>query len=118
MSDADDTERPEGEVPDGAAIFPLIPAELGVNPLVLAVIHATVFLAGSDDEVVNPDAAHEALEYLAGYLQRLEGDALSRAREDMHCLIAFARQEHWPRQHIQSLKSFLDDFGVGTAEEA
>jgi hypothetical protein len=118
MTDADDTEQPGAEVPEGAAVFPLIPAELGVNPLLLAVIHATVFLAGSDDEVVDADAAQEALEYLAGYLQRLDGAALARVREDMHCLIAFARQEHWPKQHIQSLKSFLDDFGVGRAEEA
>ncbi len=118
MSDADELDQPEGEVPDGAAVFPEIPPELGVNPLLLAVLHATVFLAGSTAEVVNPDAAQEALEYLAGYLQRLEGDALARTREDMACLVAFARQEKWPKQLTQSLKSFLDDFGVGEAEEA
>jgi hypothetical protein len=118
MSAADDTGQPEGEVPEGAAVFPLIPEELGVNPLLLAVIHATVFLAGSDDEVVGPEAAQESLEYLAGYLQRLEGEALARVREDMLCLIAYARQERWPKQRVQSLKSFLDDFGVRPAEEA
>jgi hypothetical protein len=118
MSAADDPDQPEGEVPEGAAVFPLIPPELGVNPLLLAVIHATVFLAGSDKEVVDPAAAQEALEYLAGYLQRLEGAALASAREDITCLVAFARQEKWPKQSIQSLKSFLDDFGVGRAEEA
>jgi hypothetical protein len=118
MGDADDTAGPEGEVPEGAAVFPLIPPELGVNPLLLAVLHATVFLAGSDEAVVNPDAAQESLEYLAGYLQRLEGDALARVREDMTCLVAYARQEKWPKQLTQSLKSFLDDFGVGQAEEA
>jgi hypothetical protein len=113
MSDADAPEPREGEVPEGAAVFPLIPAELGVNPLLLAVLHATVFLAGSEDEVVDPEAAQEALEYMAGYLQRLGGDALARTREDMACLIGYARQEKWPKQLIQSLKSFLDDFGVG-----
>jgi hypothetical protein len=118
MSDRDDNEQPEGEVPAGAAVFPLIPEELGVNPLLLAVIHATVFLGGSDDEVVNPDAAEEALEYVAGYLQRLDGDQLTRVREDMTCLIAFARQEKWPKQSIHSLKTLLDNFGVGRAEEA
>jgi hypothetical protein len=113
MSDAD-----ESQVPEGAAVFPLIPAELNVNPLLLAVIHATVFLDGTDAELVDPDAAKEALEYLAGYLQRLDGAALARVREDMTCLVAFARQEKWPKQLVQFLKSFLDDFGVGQAEEA
>ena len=29
----------EPEVPEGAAVFPLIPAELGINPLLLAALH-------------------------------------------------------------------------------
>jgi len=113
MSDADPSE--EGQVPEGAAVFPLIPAELGVNPLLLAVLHSVVFLSGSDDEVVHPDAAHEALEYVAGYLQRLEGPLLGRVREDMAALVGFGRQEQWPRPLVQFLKTFLADQGVGGA---
>ena len=41
---AEDHERAD-EVPEGAAVFPEIPAELGVHPLLLAVLHAVVFLA-------------------------------------------------------------------------
>jgi len=85
---ADETEP---QVPDGAAVFPLIPPELGVNPLMLAVLHAYVFFYGSEDEVVHPAAAQEALEYMTGYLQRLEGPGLVRVREDLACLDAFAR---------------------------
>ena len=123
MSDDDETSLPDdelaqGEVPEGAAVFPLIPGELGVNPLLLGVLHATVFLAGSEKEVVDPDAAAEALEYMATYLQRLDGNGLARVREDMACLIAFARQDKWDKQSIQTLKSLLDNFGVGKAEEA
>ena len=43
-------------------------------------LHAIVFLDGSDDEVVDPDAADEALEYMAGYLQRLDGRELRRVQ--------------------------------------
>src|ERR1700731_4589492 len=58
-----DEELPEGaEVPEGAAVFPPIPPELGVHPLLLSVLHAVVFLSGSDDDIVNPAAAEEALE--------------------------------------------------------
>ena len=104
------------EVPEGAAVFPLIPAELGVNPLLLAVLHATVFLAGSDDDVVQPDAAEEALQYLAGYMQRLDGALLRKVREDMVCLTAFARQEKWPKQLIRALQNFLKDYGIEKGE--
>lgn len=101
------------EVPEGAAVFPLIPAELGVQPLLLAVLHAVVFLNGSEPAVLNPDAAAEALEYLATYLQRLDGAELLRVREDIHVLETYARQEKWAKGEVQFLKRFLSDFGIG-----
>jgi hypothetical protein len=121
MSDFDDNREDEAgetdEIPEGAAVFPEIPPELGVNPLLLAVLHATVFLAGSTEAVVHPAAADEAVETMASYLQRLEGAPLRQVREDMACLVAYARQQKWPKQLVQSLKMFLDDFEIGTREE-
>jgi hypothetical protein len=117
MAHPDEADEKLGAVPEGAAVFPEIPAELGVQPLLLAVLHATVFLVGSADEVVDAAAADEALDYIAGYLRRLEGPDLVRVREDMACLTAFARQQRWPKQLVQSLKTFLTDFGVGAAPE-
>ncbi len=101
------------EVPDGAAVFPEIPAELGVQPLLLAVLHAYVFLDGSDATVVNPEASSEAMEYVALYLQRLSGPDLRRAREDLDTLVGYAKEQKWPRQYVAFLKSFLSDNGVG-----
>ena len=100
------------DVPEGVAVFPLIPPELGVNPLLLAVLHAAVFISGSDEGIIHPDAAEEALQYMADYLQRLEGEQLKKVHEDMSCLIAFANQEKWPRQWVRSLKEFFADLGL------
>jgi hypothetical protein len=108
----------ESAVPEGAAVFPLIPAELGVHPLLLAVIHATVFLDGSEDTVVHPDAAAEALEYVTTYLQRLSGPDLRRIREDLEALAGYARHQKWSKQQIRFLKDFLADHGVGGEDEA
>jgi hypothetical protein len=107
-----------GDVPEGAAVFPEIPAELNVHPLLLAVLHATVFLAGSDDAIVQPDAGEEALQCVADYLQRLTGPDLRRAREDMDALLAYAKQQGWPKQLQHFLTSFLADFGVGAESDA
>ena len=106
-------EGQESEVPEGAAVFPLIPAELQIHPLLLAVLHATVFLSGSDEEVVNPSAAAETLEYMATCLERLSGPDMDRVRADMNCLMEYARREKWPKQHVQFMKTFLADYGVG-----
>ena len=65
-------EKPE-ESPEGAAVFPLIPEELGVHPLLLAALHAYVFLEGSEAAVLNGAVADEAMNYLVTYLQRLSG---------------------------------------------
>jgi hypothetical protein len=103
----------QNQVPEGAAVFPLIPAELGIHPLLLAVLHAVVFFDGSAEDVVNDAAADEALNYLAGYLQRLQGPDLRRIKEDIACLEAYGRQEKWPKEELQFLQGFLQDFGVG-----
>jgi hypothetical protein len=102
----------DDQSPEGAAVFPLIPAELGVHPLLLAVLHAYVFLEGSDAAVVNGTAASEAMEYLATYLQRLTGQELRRVREDLDTLVGFARHEKWPKQQVRFLLDFLKDNGV------
>jgi hypothetical protein len=110
------TDQPEetddSDIPEGAAVFPLIPEEVGVNPLLLAVLHATVFLAGSDDEVVHSAAADEAVQHMATYLGRLDGEPLKRLREDLDTLAGYARDQKWPKGMIQAIKSFLSDYGI------
>ncbi len=114
MADEDDAglPAPDAQVPEGAAVFPEIPEELGVDPLFLAMLHATVFLAGSTEEVVNGEAADEAVQAMAGYLRRLTGKELARVREDLECLVGYARQCEWPREMVRFLKSFLADYGI------
>lgn len=109
-------EKPVAEVPEGAAVFPLIPEELGIHPLLLVAIHSIVFLDGSDEAVLNDAAANEAANYIATYLQRLQGADLKRIREDMDCLLAFGKQEGWPKEEMQFLQEFLKEFGVGQVQ--
>jgi hypothetical protein len=104
--------EPKRDVPEGAAVFPVIPPELGVDPLLLAVLHAVVFLDGSEENIVNADAAEEALDHLAGYLQRLSGPRLQKVREDLDCLSAYARQQQWPKSQQRFLKDFTTTFGI------
>jgi hypothetical protein len=105
-------ELPPDEAPEGAAVFPLIPPELGVHPLLLAALHAYVFLEGSDAAVLNPAVADEAMNYLVTYLQRLSGAEFQRVREDMHTLASFAKAEKWPKQQVRFLQDFLKDNGI------
>src|SRR5438270_1662636 len=94
------------QVPEGAAVLPVIPPELGVHPLLLAVLHAVVFFDGSSEDVIHDAAADEALNYIATYLQRLQGPELRRIREDLDCLATFAREEKWPPEELKFLRDF------------
>lgn len=118
MADEDDDtdgapEPAAGEAPEGAAVFPLIPEELGVHPLLLAALHAYVFLEGSEAAVLNSAVADEAMNYLVTYLQRLTGNDLRRVREDMATLAGFAKSEKWPKQQVRFLQDFLKENGIG-----
>lgn len=110
---ADGNPTPTPETPDGAAVFPLIPPELGVHPLLLAVLHAYVFLEGTEEAVLNGAVAEEAMEYLVTYLQRLTGPDLQRVKEDLAALAAFAKSEKWPKQQVRFLQEFLKDNAIG-----
>jgi hypothetical protein len=111
---ADEQPPNTDETPDGAAVFPLIPEELGIHPLLLAVLHAFVFLEGSEAAVLNTAVADEAMNYIVEYLQRLEGDQLRRVSEDMATLAGFAKSEKWPKQQVRFLQDFLKDNGIGS----
>jgi hypothetical protein len=106
------TEETDSEGQEGAAFFPVIPPDLGINPLVLAVLHATVFLAGSDDQVVHPEAAAETIDAIVSYLERMNGSELARLQADMKTLADYARREKWPKQNYHFLKAFLEDCGL------
>ena len=104
---------PADETPDGAAVFPLIPPELGVHPLLLAAIHAYVFLEGTDEVLLNGAVAEEGMQYLVTYLQRLGGADLKRANEDLATLAGFAKSEKWPKQQVRFLQEFLSEHEIG-----
>lgn len=110
---ADEPAKSE-ETPDGAAVFPLIPPELGVHPLLLAALHAYVFLEGTEPNMLNAEVAEESLNYIVGYLQRLDGAELRRVKEDMATLTAFAKSEDWPKQQVRFLHEFLKENGIGS----
>jgi hypothetical protein len=112
MANRSDEADEASEIPEGAAVLPLIPDELGVHPLFLAMLHALVFLDGSEASIVHPEAGREALEYMATYLQRLKGPDLARLREDLDCLIRFGRQEQWDKPQLRFFKDFLATFGI------
>ena len=63
---------------------------------------------------LDPTVADEAMNYLVGYLQRLEGEPLRRVKEDFATLAGFAKSDGWPKQQVRFLQEFLKENGIGS----
>jgi hypothetical protein len=105
-------------VKKGAAVYPLVPPELDVHPLLLTTLHGMYFLDRSDEETVDPDWSLEALEYMGAYLQRLSGPELERVRNDLDRLAAHGRKKKWPKEQVEWAKTLLAVCGVEEEDEA
>ena len=112
MAKQSDGEADREEVPEGAAVVPLIPESAGVHRLFLAVFHALVFLEGSSEEVLDPAVADETVQYLATYLQRLSDDDLGNLREDLKRLTEYARRQKWSAEQQKLIQDFLQHYGI------
>lgn len=107
----DPAQQPQ-DAPEGACAFPRIPDKVDVDPLLLAVIHALVFLQGSSEDVVDPQAADEAVDHMVSYLQRLQGKDLERMKTGLKNLGQFARQQKWKPDEVAFLDEFMDVLGL------
>ncbi|MGE3806031.1 MAG: hypothetical protein AB7K24_15280 [Gemmataceae bacterium] len=101
-----------GDEPQGACVFQHIPDSVDADPLLLATIHALVFLQGSSADVVEPESADDAVGEMLGYLKRLKGKELDRLKAGLKNLSQFARQQKWKPDQIALFDEFIDVLGI------
>jgi hypothetical protein len=107
------TDRDPGDwVQKTAFVMPVLPAALGVDPILAALLHCLSFLDLSEDEAVDPDCAVEAMEHAAAYLQRLAPGDAARAKTQLAAASDWARTQGSDERLTQFLDRFLDDCGV------
>ncbi|HMR04558.1 MAG TPA: hypothetical protein PKA88_02255 [Polyangiaceae bacterium] len=106
MSNAADSERPE-------FVLPVVPAELGLDPLLSALLHCVAFLDLADDDLMDPDAAGDALEHVGMYVQRLPEERLAAIAEDLAKLQAHAEQSGWTDAQCEVVRDLLYSCGIG-----
>ena len=104
-------------VEKGAFVLPVLPRGLKIDPLFASVLHCTAFLELSDDDVVDPDAAVEAMEHVAMYLSSLDAPSTTRLSEQLSRVVRHARKDKWPEDVIEFLSEFLENFGATTDDD-
>jgi hypothetical protein len=115
MADDERTEATDSGLED--PIMPRVPAELGIDPILLALLHCAAFLDLASDDLVDPESAGEVLESLEIYVKRLPPDRLAQIQRELEKLEEWAEQSGWPEELVDFVADFLYSCGIGDEDE-
>lgn len=103
----------------GAALFelPLIPKELELSPLLMALLHLASFLDFSEEPAVDSRAAGQALARMGHYIQRLDDESVDALADDLDALAAHAKAAGWPEDALEFIEGFLENCGFVPEDE-
>ena len=91
------------------AMLPVVPEELDVDPLLLALLQCAAFLDFADDTAVDPDAATDVLDHVAYYVRRLSTKRRDQMRAQVEKIEAYGAREGWPTELTEFVGDFLDN---------
>ncbi len=98
--DHDHTHDHPAEVPEGVALLPEVPDNLGLHPFSLAILETVVFLTGTDEELIHQGAADEMFGRLVEHLTKLADSDKKRFHADLKKLGEHGLAEGWDADAI------------------
>ena len=111
--------EPDAESDDEElSTVPVVPEELAIDPLLLALLHVAGFLDMSDDSTVEPGAATDALEHVGLYVQRLDETRLAELQTELDRIVAHAEKSGWAVEQIEFVQDFLFNCGARDDDES
>ena len=111
---ADEINRPNEE---GFGI-PVVPEHLGIDPVLLALLHLTAVVDFADDDLIDGQVANQALEQVELYLERLRPADVERLQGQVDRLDDFATKEGWPEDVCEFVRDFLYNYGLDDEDGA
>lgn len=100
------------------AFLPVIPEELGIDPVLLGLLHTAAFLDLADDDSVDPEFAGDVLEHVGLYIQRLGPERASEIEAQLEKLGKHAADSGWPPHLREFVSDFLYNCGIGDEEDS
>jgi hypothetical protein len=94
-----------------SAELPLVPDDAGIDPVVLALLHAAMFLDLSEEPTLDANAARPVLERIGLYVQRLSDDDVEELAGSLSRLAERGAREGWPPAAIEFVRSFVENCG-------
>jgi len=108
---AENNER-EVERAPAPATMPVIPGELGIDPLLAALLNCAAFLDLSEDGV-DEATSTAVLEHVGLYVQRLSPEELDDVADQLAEIREHGEQAGWPAPVLEFVEDFLYSCGIG-----
>ncbi|MCA9626835.1 MAG: hypothetical protein KC766_04195 [Myxococcales bacterium] len=97
---------------EAAPELPEIPEELGLDPVLCALLHLAYFLDSVEEETLSAEHATPNLERVGLYVQRLDDEQLDELEAQLAELVEYAIAEKWSEDQREWLASFLEHCGI------
>jgi hypothetical protein len=94
-----------------SAHLPLVADDAEIDPILLALLHAAMFLDLSEEPAVESGAARSVLERIGLYVQRLSDDEVEELAVSLERLAARGERDGWPPAAVHFVSSFLENCG-------
>lgn len=105
------------EVRDEPFAMPAVPEKLGIDPLLLGLLHLTAVLDFADDSAIDATIANEALEQVELYLQRSSVEDLEVIQAQLEKIEEYGAEANWPEEILDFVREFLLNAGLGEDED-
>lgn len=113
----DDTQENIRWVQKNIYLLPELPASLGIDPMLAALLHLTAFLELSGDDVIEPEDTVDVMDNIGLYLARLSPAQQQSVLAQVERVIEYAHRSDWDGDTTDFLTQFLDEVGIRVAEQ-
>ena len=117
MADADYEDNSMEKEGGEAFIMPLIPEELDIDPVLLALLHASTFVELSGNETVELQDAVRAMEYITYYLHRMPREQIRHIQSQLDRIVEFGKEHDLGHEFIEFVSAFLTNAFIDEDED-
>ncbi|HLV22724.1 MAG TPA: hypothetical protein VKZ49_17660 [Polyangiaceae bacterium] len=117
LDDHDDGPDAEDGSAEEVFFLPIVPPELEIEPLLLAVLHCAAFLDLAGEESVDEQDAGDVLEHIGMYVQRLPAPRLAELEQQLVRLQEHGKKASWPEPLVEFIADFLYNCGIGEDDD-
>ncbi len=99
-------------VPVDAYHMPELPAELGVDPVLAALLHMACFMELSDEKSVEFNESMSTLEAMGYYLQRLPPNRVKEINAQLKWVAEYGKKHKWKKEALKFIPKLLENAGI------